>query len=122
MWQMNGATVTKQTNFTMGDAFHFAGTGDFNADGRSDILWHNDTSGQLVLWEMNGTSILSNTTAGWTAKGWDVADIGDYNHDGHADLLLRNATTGAMAEWQMDGNQILAQQGLGSVSTDWHLI
>ncbi len=106
----------------MGDAFHFAGTGDFNADGRSDILWHNDTSGQLVLWEMNGTSILSNTGAGFTAKGWDIADIGDYNHDGHADLMLRNATTGAMAEWQMDGNQILAQQGLGSVSTDWHLI
>ena len=71
---------------------------------------------------MNGTNILSNTTAGWTAKGWDIADIGDYNHDGHADLLLRNATTGAMAEWQMDGDQVLAPQGLGTVSTDWHIV
>ena len=73
------------------------------------------------MWEMNGTSLLSNTTAGWTAQGWDIADIGDYNHDGHSDLLLRS-TTGALAEWQMDGDHVVASQGIGSVSTDWHLM
>lgn len=122
MWQMDGAKVGPQSNYTMGDAFHFAGTGDFNADGKADILWHNDATGQLVLWEMNGANILSNTSAGFTAKGWDVAQIGDFNHDGKADLLLQNATTGAIAEWQMNGDQIQDKLGLGTVSTDWHII
>ena len=33
------------------------GTGDFNGDGHSDILWQN-TSGQAAIWEMNGTNII----------------------------------------------------------------
>jgi len=122
MWQMDGAKVGQQSDYTMGDAFHFAGTGDFNGDGKDDILWHNDANGQLVLWQMNGANILSNTNAGFTAKGWDVAQVGDFNHDGKADLLLQNAATGAIAEWQMNGDQILAQKDLGIVSTDWHIV
>ncbi len=30
-------------------------TSDFNADGRSDILWQN-TNGQAAIWLMNGTT------------------------------------------------------------------
>jgi hypothetical protein len=121
MWQMDGATVTKQSNYTMGDAFHFAGTGDFNGDGKADILWHNPTNNQVVLWEMDGANILSNTTVGFTAAGWEVANVGDFNHDGHADILLRD-TTGRVAEWQMDGDHIVTNQVFGSTAADWHVI
>jgi len=38
-----------------GPSWHAIGTGDFNGDGHSDILWQN-TSGQAAIWEMNGTS------------------------------------------------------------------
>ena len=31
------------------------GTGDFNGDGKSDILWQN-ANGQVAIWEMNGTN------------------------------------------------------------------
>ena len=93
-------------------------TGD---DGRSDILWYHDANGQVVLWEMNGTSILKNSTAGSTAQGWDVIVPGDFNHDGRVDIHLQNAA-GALAEWLMEGNKILASQGIGSISTDWHVI
>jgi hypothetical protein len=31
-------------------------TGDFDADGKSDILWRHD-SGQVYIWEMNGLQV-----------------------------------------------------------------
>ena len=41
-----------------------AGTGDFNGDGMSDILWLNGTSGQAVIWLLNGTSIIGGGSVG----------------------------------------------------------
>ena len=32
-----------------------AGTGDFDGDGKSDLLWHNGGTGATELWEMNGS-------------------------------------------------------------------
>jgi hypothetical protein len=40
-----------------------AGTGDFNGDGLSDIAWR-DTSGNVAMWFMNGTSVSNLNTAG----------------------------------------------------------
>ena len=34
-------------------SWHIAGTGDFNNDAKSDILWHSDL-GDTYLWEMTG--------------------------------------------------------------------
>jgi hypothetical protein len=39
-------------------SWHVAGTGDFNGDGKSDILLQN-TDGQVSIWEMNGTNIIA---------------------------------------------------------------
>jgi hypothetical protein len=33
------------------------GVGDFNADGKADILWRNQASGDNLVWLMNGTTI-----------------------------------------------------------------
>ena len=35
-----------------------AGTGDFNGDGKSDILWRN-TNSAVAIWTMNGATVLS---------------------------------------------------------------
>jgi hypothetical protein len=39
------------------------GTGDFNDDGHSDILWQN-ADGQAAIWEMNGTSLIGSAVVG----------------------------------------------------------
>jgi hypothetical protein len=41
-----------------------AGIGDFNGDGKSDILWQ-DTSGDVAEWLMNGTSVVASTLIGF---------------------------------------------------------
>ena len=46
-----------------GPSWHVAGTGDFNGDGKADILWQN-SDGTPVIWLMNGTSIIGGGIAG----------------------------------------------------------
>ena len=48
-------------------------TGDFNGDGKSDILWR-DTSGNVAIWTMNGGTVSSslavaNVSTAWTIQG-----------------------------------------------------
>ena len=84
--------------------------GDFNGDGKSDILWRN-TNGTLIDWTMNGSQIanVQQVTFGGSPvsldSSWQIAQIGDFNGNGASDILLRN-TNGAMVEWSMNGAQI----------------
>ena len=48
-----------------------AQTGDYNGDGKSDILWK-DGSGNLAIWFMNGTSISSTAGVGNVGTSWAV--------------------------------------------------
>jgi FG-GAP repeat len=50
------------------------GTGDFNGDGMSDILWR-DTSGNVAVWFMNGAQVTSSTFVGNAPITWS-----DPNH------------------------------------------
>jgi hypothetical protein len=49
-----------------------AQTGDFNGDGMTDIVWSNSTSGQLVIWLMNGASMLGGGSLGGAASPWQI--------------------------------------------------
>jgi FG-GAP repeat len=41
-----------------GPAWQAIGTGDFNGDGHSDILFQNTSTGQASVWEMNGNTLI----------------------------------------------------------------
>jgi hypothetical protein len=45
--------------------------GDFNGDGKADILWRK-SSGELDLWLMNGTSINSQSSLGVISNDWQI--------------------------------------------------
>ncbi|WP_322505541.1 FG-GAP repeat protein [Chroococcidiopsis cubana] len=34
-------------------------THDFNGDGRADLLWRNEETGDNIIWLMNGTNIIA---------------------------------------------------------------
>jgi phospholipase/lecithinase/hemolysin len=113
IWEMNGTAVLNQaTSFVAnvpGGSWAIAGTGDFNGDGKSDILWH-DTSGNVAIWEMNGTTILNQATSFVANVGgtWSIVGIGDFNGDGMSDILWHD-TSGNVAIWEMNGTTILNQ-------------
>jgi serralysin len=55
-----------------GADWHVQGTGQFNGDGRSDILWQND-NGQAAVWLMDGTTLLSGMFVGPNpGADWDL--------------------------------------------------
>ena len=58
IWEMSGTTLIGggAVSPNPGPAWRAVGTGDFNGDGFSDILFQN-TSGQATVWEMNGTHL-----------------------------------------------------------------
>ena len=120
-WTMNGSQILSSTNVGLGasaaapDAsWNIAGLGDFNGDGKSDVLWRNN-NGSLVDWTMNGSQIASSQTV--TLGGspaapdasWNIAGFGDFNGDGKSDILWRNSN-GALVDWTMNGSQIASSQ------------
>ena len=62
---MNGATPTTEAlvGANPGPSWHAIGTGDFDGDGKSDILFQN-TSGQVAIWLMNGATPTTEALAG----------------------------------------------------------
>ena len=79
-----------------------AATGDFNGDGRVDILWRNTTNGALSDWlgTANGGFVNNDAHAATSAPtSWTIAGTGDFNGDGITDILWRNTTTGALSDW-----------------------
>lgn len=73
-----------------------AGIGDFNGDGKADILWYNTATGATVVSLLNGASIISSTLVTTLGAPWSVAGVGDFDNDGRADILWRNSTTGGV--------------------------
>ena len=81
-------------------------THDFNLDGRSDILWWNSMSGQVVEWLVNGASVIAGGSPGSVPSPWTIVGQRDFNSDGFADLLWRNGTTGQLQIWFMNGGSV----------------
>src|SRR6202042_1469120 len=84
------------------------GTGDFNGDGLSDILFQNASSGQVAIWEMNGNTLIGGgPVTPNPGPAWQAIGTGDFNHDGFSDILFQNASTGQVSIWEMKGNTLI---------------
>jgi FG-GAP-like repeat len=104
-----------------------AQTGDFNGDGKADILWHN-TNGDTSIWLMTGTAtqvqVLSRTDLGLVPTSWNIAGTGDFNSDGFGDILWLN-NDGDISIWLMTANgtkvQVLSAVDVASVPAGWNV-
>ena len=116
-------------------AFEYPGNiaaGDFNGDGRPDLVVMDGTSGMLVLLN-NGDGTLG-ARVNYDA-GWDVRSIavGDLNGDGANDLVLADYSGGELAVSMNNGDGSFAPQvpwpfagspysvKLGDLNGDGHL-
>ena len=98
-----------------GPGWKAIGTGDFNGDGLSDILWQqHTTSGQASIWEMNGNALIGGGAVNPNpGPAWKAIGTGDFNGEGLTDVLFQNTTSGQDSIWEMNGNKL---NGGGPVS------
>jgi len=120
IWLMNAGTISGGgVSFaTVSDVnWGIAGIGDFDGDGKSDILWHNSATGENLLWLMNGAAIASAVSSNaMTDLNWGIAGTGDFDGDGKADILWRNRATGEDAIWFMNGATLSSSPAIGTMA------
>ena len=114
LWYMNGAVLTGGTFLTpsaLADVdWKMAGTGLFDGDVKPDIAWHHRVSGQIVLWYMNSSVLVSGTftnPASFPDTSWSLVGVADFSTplDARPDFVWRNQVTGEMLIWFMNNAQ-----------------
>ena len=92
---------------------------DFNGDGKADVLWRNDKTGNTVIWLMDGNTRLDSQFIGRPSLDWLIVKIEDYNGDGKADIMWRHTGNGNTVVWLMDGTSMMSARSIGAPNTDW---
>jgi hypothetical protein len=112
VWIMNGTTRTSAQYLSPSNAGNSAwkavALGDFDADGKLDLLFQN-TDGTLGVWYLNGLTLKSVAMvrpnnpgdAGWKAVG-----VGEFNGDGKTDIVFQH-TDGSLGVWYMNGVSLI---------------
>jgi hypothetical protein len=93
----------------------------FPAGARYNILFRNDPSGYLALWQMNGltlTGVQALSVNQMTDPAWRIAGYGDLNGDGERDIVWQHDADGWLAAWFMQGPQVLSTIFLSINKTD----
>ena len=107
--QSDGSFISNvaHVNVNPGLGWTVAGTGDFNGDGRDDVLWRGD-DGTVREWLGQADGSLAGNIGHVNVNpglGWHLVGTGDFNGDGNDDILWRG-DDGTVREWlgQDDGS------------------
>lgn len=105
--QPDGGFVSNDTNAweLVPTSWRVDGTGDFDGDGRDDVIWRND-NGTFTTWlgQTDGGFVFNDANS-WTVlpTSWQVVGAGDFNGDGRDDILWRHSD-GWLTNWLAQAN------------------
>lgn len=116
LWFVEGAAIAG-VGFGSISADWTPQSGDFNGDGRDDILWRNTSSGAMSMWFMDGAAV-TGVSFGSVATNWVIEGLGDFNGDTRDDILWRNTTSGDMSLWFLNGTAV-SGGAFGNVGSGW---
>ncbi len=109
-WLMNGPARRLELPIVpdaAGAAWRIRGVDDFDGDGRNDLVFRKDDTGEVEFWPMNGAVRVGAPVplrgGAVLDPGWDLSATGDLDGDGRPDLVWRNSSSGKIVIWTMDG-------------------
>ena len=89
-------------------------SGDFNGDGKADILWHNTLSGRSTIYLSGNVSTQQSMTT-VDNLDWTIVGAADFNGDHRSDVLWRNTKDGRDVAWL--SGQAATQLPIAAVTT-----
>ena len=97
--------------------------GDFNDDGKADVLWRDD-NGDVFLWDSQpGPGVpFQSQDLGLIPTSWHIQEVADFNGDGKSDILWRN-DNGDVYIWKSQLGSVVSfqSQDLGVVGSAWQV-
>jgi hypothetical protein len=126
VWELSGPNVIGGASLGGGNLVHpgpdrhVIGTGDFNGDGHSDILWQNE-SGEIAIWELNGTSVITAANLGNPGPSWHAIGAGNFNGDAYSDVILQNSS-GEVFIWGLNGTAVIGGRSVADPGPTWHVV
>ncbi len=125
-WQMNDREVQAPGAIDLYDkAFSVQVAGDFDGNGKSDLLFENPDTGGVWEWRLDGTSIISQGAVDVGDKSYHLLGSADFDGNGTGDLLWRN-DAGFVYEWLMKDQASTVGSDtpapVGALDPSWHLV
>ena len=134
IWYMSGGAVV---GYAYPDRvtdleWEIVGTGDFNGDGNTDILWRNTGGGQFAgfncIWYMSGGAVSGYAYPDRVLDlNWKIEGTGDFNRDGYTDIVWRYYGSGGIqgynCVWYMQNDRMIGIDYPMSVpDTNWRIV
>ncbi|WP_164016848.1 FG-GAP repeat domain-containing protein [Pyxidicoccus trucidator] len=102
-------------------SWYIAASGDFNVDGRTDLVVHNRDTGQYFYRYMNGSTSLGNSAISSRPLPWFIVGAADMNRDGRTDLIWRHRTSGQNEIAVMNNLSVLSTVALPTMPLGFYL-
>jgi len=104
----NGSTRCKLVRTRVKKRWQIVGSGDYNGDGRSDVLLHNASENKFDLWTMlDGGTFESELLPDDFGNAAEVIASGDFDGDGMSDILWRDLESGDVDIWGLTEDSTL---------------
>lgn len=95
-------------------------SGDYDGNGRDDVLWRNAGSGDNTIW-LAADKNNRRATDSIASQEWRVAAVGDHDGNGRDDILWRNFATGQNMVWPE--GRYASRKSLTSLGNlDWKVV
>jgi hypothetical protein len=107
--------------------WQIAGVGDFNGDGKPDLVYHNVSTGLTEIQFLNG---INGAGGGAIANGafgpeWNIVGLGDFTGNGNLDLVYQRPSDGLVEIQLLDGTTSVGGGPIAGSpfnSPDWRVV
>lgn len=122
-WLLNGANAPSYATYGQvapNSGWILKGMGDLTGNGKTDLFWYNQQTGDTAAWMLDGTSCSAQMSLRTLSpqNGWNFEGLADVTGNGKADAIWYNKRTGETQTWMMNGTStldcVLQQQNTSS--------